>query len=166
MASSGKAYTLMYLFLLWLIYLTIGVFIFKAVEHDGDKEPENTKEELLEKVQLDVTAQYNMSKTDFDSLVQKIEEASSSSSNARPEWSLTQSLSFVVQLVTTIGKLVNSKTVIVILSFSKSDLHFLPYISIMYFDLDNVDIWSHHSTSFCLTFADFQSQFVCISFRF
>ena len=107
MASSGKAYTLLYLFLLWLIYLTIGVFIFKAVEHDGDKEPENTKEELLEKVQLDVTVQYNMSKTDFDSLVQKIEEASSSSSNAaRPEWSLTQSLSFVVQPVTTIGKLV------------------------------------------------------------
>ena len=105
MASSGKAYTLLYLFLLWLIYLTIGVFIFKAVEHDGDKEPENTKEELLEKVQLDVTVQYNMSKTDFDSLVQKIEEASSPSSNARPEWSLTQSLSFVVQLVTTIGKL-------------------------------------------------------------
>lgn len=118
MASSGKAYTLLYLFLLWLIYLTIGVFIFKAVEHDGNKEPENTaKEELLEKVKLDVTTQYNMSKTDFDSLVQKIEEASSSSSNARPEWSLIQSLSFVVQLVTTIGKLVNSKTVIIILSF-------------------------------------------------
>lgn len=117
MASSGKAFTLLYLFLLWLIYLNIGVFIFKAVEYEGDKEPENTKEELLEKVKLDVTAKYNMSKSDFDSLVQKIEEASFASSNARPEWSLIQSLSFVVQLVTTIGKLVNSKTVIIILSF-------------------------------------------------
>ena len=88
MASSGKAYTLLYLFLLWLIYLTIGVFIFKAVEHDEDKEQENTKEELLEKVKLSVMTKYNMSQSEFDSLVQKIEEASSqSSSSAGPEWS-------------------------------------------------------------------------------
>lgn len=108
MASGGKAYALLYLFLLWLIYLTIGVFIFKAVEHNGDKEQENTKEELLEKVKLNVTTKYNMSQTEFDSLVQKVEEASSSSSNAGPEWSYIRSLSFVIQLVTTIGKLVNS----------------------------------------------------------
>ena len=109
MASSGKAYTLLYLFLLWLIYLTIGVFIFQAVEHDDDKkQAANTKEELLEKVKLNVTTKYNMSQMEFDSLVQKIEEASSLSSNAGPEWSYIQSLSFVVQLVTTIGKLVNS----------------------------------------------------------
>lgn len=108
MALSGKAYTLLYLSLVWLIYLIIGAFIFKAVEHDGDKEQEKTKEQLLEKLKLNVTAKYNMSKTEFDSLVQKIEEASSS--NAGPEWSFVESLSFVVQLVTTIGKLVNSKT--------------------------------------------------------
>lgn len=114
MASSAKAYTLLYLFLLWLIYLTIGVFIFKAVEHDGDKEQENTKEEFrLEEVKLNVTTKYNMSQSDFDSLVQKIEDASSS--NAGPEWSYIQSLSFVVQLVTTIGKPVNSTTVIIML---------------------------------------------------
>ena len=92
------------------------MFIFKAVEHDGDKEHENTNEELLEKVKLTVTTKYNMSQTDFDSLVQKIEEVSSSSSNAGPEWSYIQSLSFVVQLVTTIGKLINSRTVIIMLS--------------------------------------------------
>ena len=91
------------------------MFIFKAVEHDdGDKEQENTNEKLLEKVKLTVTTKYNMSQTDFDSLVQKIEEASSS--NAGPEWSYIQSLSFVVQLVTTIGKLINSRTVIIMLS--------------------------------------------------
>ena len=118
MASSGKAYTLLYFFLLWLIYLTIGVFIFKAVEHDGDKEQENTKEELLEKVKLSVTTKYNMSQSEFDGLVQKIEEASSSSSNEGPEWNYIQSLSFVVQLVTTIGKLVNSTTVIIMSNHS------------------------------------------------
>ena len=91
------------------------MFIFKAVEYDGDKEHENTKEELLEKVKLSVTTKYNMSQSEFDGLVQKIEEASSSSSNAGPEWSYIQSLSFVVQLVTTIGKLVNSTTVIIML---------------------------------------------------
>ena len=84
------------------------MFIFQAVEHDDDEEQANTKEELLEKVKLSVTTKYNMSQTEFDSLVQKIEEASSSSSNAGPEWSYIQSLSFVIQLVTTIGKLVNS----------------------------------------------------------
>ena len=91
------------------------MFIFKAVEHDGDREQENTKEELLGKVKLDVTAKYNMSESDFDSLVDKIEEASSPSSNSGPEWSYIQSLSFVVQLVTTVGKLVNSTTVIIML---------------------------------------------------
>ena len=84
------------------------MFIFQAVEHDDDKEQANSREELLEKVKLNVTTKYNMSQTEFDSLVQKIEEASSSSSNAGPEWSYIQSLSFVIQLVTTIGKLVNS----------------------------------------------------------
>ena len=91
------------------------MFIFKAVEHDGDREQENTKEELLENVKLGVTTKYNMSESDFDSLVDKIEEASSPSSNSGPEWSYIQSLSFVVQLVTTIGKLVNSTTVIIML---------------------------------------------------
>ena len=85
------------------------MFIFNAVEHDGDKEQENTKEELLEKVKINVTTMYNMSKTEFDSLVKKIEQASTSSSNTGPEWSYVQSLSFVIQLVTTIGKLVSLK---------------------------------------------------------
>lgn len=114
MALSEKGRTLLFLFLLWLIYLAIGVLIFRAVEHDGDKKPEKTKEQLLEKLKLNITAKYNMSKTDFDSLVQKIEEASSS--NAGPEWSYTESMSFVIQLVTTIGKLV---TMLLFSSYSK-----------------------------------------------
>ncbi|KAL9966231.1 hypothetical protein ACROYT_G024277 [Oculina patagonica] len=101
MALSREGRTLLFLFLIWLIYLTIGMLIFRAVEHDGDKKPEKTKEQLLEKLKLNITAKYNMSKTDFDNLVQKIEEASSS--NAGPEWSYAESMSFVIQLVTTIG---------------------------------------------------------------
>ena len=107
MALSEKGRTLILLFLFWLIYLGFGLLIFRAVEHDGDKKPEKTKEQLLEKIRLNITARCNMSKTEFDSLVQEIEEALSS--NAGPEWSYTASLSFVVQLVTTIGKLENSK---------------------------------------------------------
>ena len=103
MAFSEKGRTLLYLPVLWVIYLTIGVFIFRAVEHDGDKKPEKTKDQLLEKVKLNITVKYNMSKTEFDSLVEQIEEASSS--DAGREWSYTESVSFVVQLVTTIGKL-------------------------------------------------------------
>ena len=85
------------------------MFIFRAVEHDGDKEPGKTKEQLLEETKLNITAKYNMSEAEFDSLVQKIEEASSSIATG-PQWTYAESLSFVVQLVTTIGKLVNFKT--------------------------------------------------------
>ena len=108
MALSGKGRTLLFLFLLWLIYITIGLFIFRAVEYDGDKEPGKTKEQLLEETKLNITAKYNMSKADFDSLVQKIEEAWSSIASG-PQWGYAEALSFVVQLVTTIGKLVNLK---------------------------------------------------------
>lgn len=108
MASSGKTYTLLFLFLLWVIYLTVGIFIFRAVEHDGDREPEKTKQELLERIMGNITAKYNMSESEFDSIVQQIEAASSS--NTGPEWSYMESLSFVIQLVTTIGRLINFKT--------------------------------------------------------
>lgn len=104
MALSGKGRTLLYLSLVWVIYLTIGVIIFRAVEHDDDKEPVKTKEQLLESIKLNVTAKYNMSESEFNNIVQQIETASSS--NAGPEWSYHESLAFVIQLVTTIGTLV------------------------------------------------------------
>ena len=108
MALNGKGRSLLYLFLLWLVYLTTGVFIFRAAEHtvkhDDNEEPEKTKEQLLEKIKLDVTAKYNMSEAEFNNIVQQI-EAASSSNGAGPEWSYHESLSFVIQLVTTIGKL-------------------------------------------------------------
>lgn len=105
MGLSEKGRTLLYLFLLWLIYLLIGVFIFRAVEHDGEKEPDETEEAQLEKVKLNIMAKYNMSESEFNNIVQQIEAASSS--NAGPEWNYHEAVSFVIQLVTTIGKVVH-----------------------------------------------------------
>jgi len=105
MAFGEKDRTLLSLFLLWLIYLTVGVFIFRAVEHDGDREPDKTEKAKLEEIKLNIMAKYNMSESEFNSIVEQIETASSS--NGGPEWNYHEALSFVIQLVTTIGKLVH-----------------------------------------------------------
>ena len=90
------------------------MFIFRAVErdHKKDKPQEETKQQSLDVIRENVTAKYNMSEAEFDFIVQQIEAASSTSSVGRPEWSYTESLSFVVQLVTTVGKLGNSENLV------------------------------------------------------
>lgn len=103
MALSEKGRTLLYLFLLWLVYLLVGVFIFRAVEHDGDRKPDQTEEAKLEKVKLTTMAKYNMNESEFNDIVQQIKTVSSS--NTGPEWNYHEAVSFVIQLVTTIGKL-------------------------------------------------------------
>ena len=104
MALGEKGRTLLYLFLLWLIYLIVGVFIFRAVEHNGDRKPDKTEKAKLEEVKLNTMMKYNMSESEFNDIVQQIETASSS--NAGPEWNYHEAVSFVIQLVTTIGELV------------------------------------------------------------
>ena len=104
MALGEKGRTLLYLFLLWLIYLVVGVFIFRAVEHNGDRKPDKTEKAKLEEVKLNTMMKYNMSESEFNDIVQQIETASSS--NAGPEWNYHEAVSFVIQLVTTIGELV------------------------------------------------------------
>ena len=100
---SGKAYKLLILFIIWLVFVTIGIFIFKAVEGNGDVNSEKTNAELLEKLKRNITANYNMSGAEFDNIVQKKQAATSASSG--PEWSYTQTISFIIQLLTTVGKL-------------------------------------------------------------
>ena len=103
---SDKAFKLLVLFLLWLVYITIGVFIFKAVEGKDNTdriEIEKSNAELLEKLKKNVTATYNMSESEFDDIVEQIQSASSSSSG--PEWGYANTFSFIIQLLTTIGKL-------------------------------------------------------------
>lgn len=102
MAECGKNRALLYLFLLWFIYLMVGMFIFRAVERDDKPDPEQSKPQLLENIKDNITAKYNMSEAEFDSIVKQVEAASSASSDG-PEWSYRESISFVVQLVTTIG---------------------------------------------------------------
>ena len=81
------------------------MLIFRAVEHNDDKtKSEKTKEQLLKTLKDDITAKYNMSEAEFKNIVQQIEKASSSNGGG-PEWSYHESMSFVIQLVTTIGKM-------------------------------------------------------------
>ena len=86
----------------------VGMFIFRAVERDDKPDPEQSKPQLLENIKDNITAKYNMSGAEFDSIVKQVEAASSASSDG-PEWSYHESISFVVQLVTTIGELLNFK---------------------------------------------------------
>lgn len=102
---SGKANNLLVLFLIWFVYITIGVFIFKAVEGNDNIDTEKTNAELLEKLKRNITANYNMSGSEFDNFVQQIQELEVSSPSSGPEWSYTQTISFIIQLLTTIGKL-------------------------------------------------------------
>lgn len=37
---SRKVYKLLFLFLTWIVYITVGVFTFKAVEGDGEIDTE------------------------------------------------------------------------------------------------------------------------------
>ena len=99
---SGKAHKLLVLFLIWFVYIIIGVFIFKAVEGNGNIDSEKTNAELLEKLKRNITANYNMSGAEFDNIVQQIQAVNSASSG--PEWSTAQTISFIIQLLTTIGK--------------------------------------------------------------
>ena len=96
-----KARNLLFLFLLWFFYLTLGVLVFRAVEHDGEEQREKTKQQQLVVIKDKITSAYNMSEAEFFNIVKQIEAASSS--NGGPEWSYHESVSFVIQLVTTIG---------------------------------------------------------------
>ena len=111
-AMSGKAYKLLVLFLTWLIYITIGVFMFKAVEGDSGSTEKSNAGLRLKKLKEDVTKNYNMSEDEFDDLVWQIQHANSSS--AGPEWNYKNTLSFIFQLLTTIGKTANLMYIIYI----------------------------------------------------
>ena len=101
---SGKANNLLILFLIWFVYITIGVFIFKAVEGNDNIDSEKTNADLLEKLKRNITANYNMSGSEFDNIVQQIQELEVSSSSSGPEWNTAQTISFIIQLLTTIGE--------------------------------------------------------------
>ena len=108
---SGKVYKLLFLFLTWIVYITIGVFIFKAVEGDSEIDTETSNTEHLERLKKDVTTKYNMSEDEFDNIAHNIAHSSS----AGPEWSYENALSFIIQLLTTIGK--NARTILRVLAY-------------------------------------------------
>ena len=121
---SGKVYKLLFLFLTWIVYITIGVFIFKAVEGDSEIDTETSNTEHLERLKKDVTTKYNMSivsttnydmsEDEFDNIALQIQQAGDLSS-AGPEWSYENALSFIIQLLTTIGK--NARTILRVLAY-------------------------------------------------
>lgn len=102
MAQGETNRAFLYLSLVWFIYLIVGVFIFRAVERPDRPNPEKSKTQQLEYMKGNITAKYNISETEFDIIVKQVEAALSVSSDGL-EWSYHESLSFVVQLVTTIG---------------------------------------------------------------
>ena len=76
--------------------------MFKAVEGDSGSTEKSNAGLRLKKLKEDVTKNYNMSEDEFDVLVWQIQQVNSSS--AGPEWNYRNTLSFIIQLLTTIGK--------------------------------------------------------------
>lgn len=99
----GTKLKLLILFLSWILFIIIGAFIFQAIEGSNDNATGNSEVKLLEEIKKNVTATFNMTESEFDNFVQQIQSAASSSEKGN-EWTFTNAMSFIVQLLTTIGK--------------------------------------------------------------
>lgn len=88
--------------LAFAVYLLLGMTIFVAVENDGGAN--KAREEYELKIMKESAMKtFKMSSSDYDKLFQQIQEHSRS--YTRSEWTYENGLSFVVQVVTTIGGL-------------------------------------------------------------
>ena len=70
---------------------------------------------LIPKLQIqNILKDLKMSEDEFDNIARQIKQAGDSSS-AGPEWSYENALSFIIQLLTTIGK--NARTILRVLPY-------------------------------------------------
>ena len=101
MANSFKK--TLYFFLLFFVYLLLGMVIFVAVEDDGgaSKARHKGKMNCLRKTTM---KKYNMTSAEFGNLTQKMRDLQSSG----PDWNYWNAFSFVLQVVTTIGESVEN----------------------------------------------------------
>ena len=111
MASIGKGLIFLILLFLWLAYVIIGIFVFKAVEGNVEREEEIQNQELTERWNMSelraaTMQKHNMTAAEFDTLLGKIRETPKTHDDYYDErrWSYGESFWFVFALLTTIGK--------------------------------------------------------------
>ena len=111
MASIGKGLILLILLLLWLAYVIIGMFVFRAVEGNEEREGEIENQEQKERWNMSelraaTMQRHNMTAAEFDTLLAKIRETPKTHDDYYDErrWSYGESFWFVFVLLTTIGK--------------------------------------------------------------
>ncbi|XP_068743602.1 potassium channel subfamily K member 17-like [Montipora capricornis] len=101
MPELSKARKLLILFLTWFTYIIIGAFIFQAIEGTNENKNGNSGE-LFKEIKKNITETFNMTDAEFDNFVRQIESATSSSPQGK-EWTYVHAMSFIIQLLTTIG---------------------------------------------------------------
>lgn len=111
MASIGKGLTFLILFLLWLAYVIIGIFVFRAAEGNVEREIEietqqQTEHWNMSELRAATMQKHNMTAAEFDILLGEIRETPKNHDNYYDErrWSYGESFWFVFVLLTTIGK--------------------------------------------------------------
>ena len=111
MASIGKGLIFLILFLLWLAYVIIGMFVFRAAESNVEREEEIENQELKERWNMSelraaTMQKHNMTAAEFDTLAGKIREMPKADDDHHDErrWTYGESFWFVFVLLTTIDK--------------------------------------------------------------
>ena len=89
-------------FVVFGIYVTLGTVIIVAIEKTNNADETRKKSKLLSDLQVNITKKYNLTIREFESLADAIYDAKSPSPL---KWTYFNGLSFVIQLITTIGKL-------------------------------------------------------------
>lgn len=90
-----------YLLVSLLCYGMIGAFAFMKIEHKPAKTQNEENPRKINTLKKDFTAKHNMTEEQFFALVDAVRVLSCSNV---PEWSYDQATSFIMQLLTTIGK--------------------------------------------------------------
>ena len=84
----------------FLVYIIIGGAIFMQIEKETDTDAATHRLEELERQWI---KKYNLSKENISKMLQDYDEIRDN--GAKPAWSFFNSVYFVLQLVTTIGKI-------------------------------------------------------------
>lgn len=98
--AKGDRKTCLFRVVGFLVYIIIGGAIFMQIEKDNDKDAATHSLEELERQWI---KKYNLSRENISKLLQDYDKMREN--GAKPAWSFLNSVYFVLQLVTTIGKI-------------------------------------------------------------